>query len=73
MYDVVWIVIEPSNISYVQLSSFFFCPRIKQVTSVIATVEDSLGVPSPEELAVNKEEALKQDEETRRLAEGGHH
>ena len=39
------------------------------MTSVIATVEDSLGVPSPEELAVTKEEAMKQDEETRRLAE----
>lgn len=39
-----------------------------QVTAVIASVEDTLGVPSPEEMAWETEET---DPETRRLAEGG--
>ncbi len=36
------------------------------MTSVIASVEDTLGVPSPDEMAEAGEEP---DEETRRLAE----
>ena len=42
-----------------------------QVTAVIASVEDSLGVPSPEELAQGgTEEDDQLDPEVRRLAEG---
>lgn len=37
---------------------------------MIASVEDSLGVPSPEEFA---QENIKADDETLRLAEGGLH
>ena len=45
-----------------QLYCFGFC--CDQVTAVIASVEDTLGVPSPEELAETE------TEEVRRLAEG---
>lgn len=41
-----------------------------QVSSVIASVEDTLGLPSPEELAQGEEKEGKVDEETKRLAEG---
>ena len=45
--------------------------RLLQVTSVIATVEDSLGVASPEEMVEKcKEDKEQEEKETRRLAEG---
>ena len=48
------------------------------MTSVIASVEDTLGLPSPQELAdtakegegEGEEEEVKGDEETARLADG---
>jgi len=40
------------------------------VSSVIASVEDTLGLPSPQELAQEKGEGGQVDEETSRLAEG---
>ena len=39
----------------------------RQMTAVIASVEDSLGVPSPEEIA---QQDTQVDQETCRLAEG---
>lgn len=45
--------------------------NVLQVTAVIASVEDSLGVPSPEELAQGgTEEDDQLGQEVRRLAEG---
>ena len=42
-----------------------------QVSSVIASVEDTLGLPSPHELAKEEEEESEQvNEETSRLAAG---
>ena len=37
---------------------------------MIASVEDTLGLPSPEELAQGEEEDREVDEETKRLADG---
>ena len=37
---------------------------------MIASVEDTLGLPSPQELAQEEEEGGQADEETSRLAEG---
>ena len=45
-------------------------PCCVQVTAVIASVEDSLGVPSPEELALKETEGSGMDQETCRLADG---
>ena len=48
------------------------CVILHQVSSVIASVEDTLGLPSPHELAKDEEEEKSEqaNEETSRLAAG---